>query len=273
MQSLDRRGIGTLSPGGAQLSSDVRSNAVSRLRTKIFADGADLAGILEMYRNPCIAGFTTNPTLMRKSGVDDYCEFAHEVLSTVTDRPISFEVFADDFMEMEDQALEIASWAENVYVKIPVTNTAGDPADDVIRRLAASGVKVNVTAVMTIAQVERVARCLVKAPAANISIFAGRIADTGRDPLPIMAAALRAVQSLPHIELIWASPRELLNIFQADAIGCHIITVTNDLLKKLDLVGKDLGEYSLETVKMFRNDAQKAGYLLRTPVRRRTASA
>jgi transaldolase len=209
-----------------------------------------------------ISGFTTNPTLMRKSGIGDYSAFAREILGLIPDRPISFEVFADDFWEMEQQAHEIASWGSNVYVKIPVTNTRGESSDDLLRRLAREGIKVNVTALMTLSQVLRVSECLAGGPPCNVSVFAGRIADTGRDPVPIMSAAVELLRPYPNLELIWASPRELLNVFQADLIGCHIITVTTDVLRKLVLVGKDLQEYSLETVKMFYEDAQKAGYRL-----------
>lgn len=239
---------------------------VAELKTKIFADGADKAGMLEMYRNPLIQGFTTNPTLMRKAGITDYEEFALDILSVIKDRPISFEVFSDDFNEMYCQALKIASWGENVYVKIPVTNTLGEPAYDLIRQLAGSGVKQNVTALMTLDQVRDVTAALAEGPSAYVSVFAGRIADTGRDPLKIMADSVALLSQHPQLELIWASPRELLNIFQADDIGCHIITVTNDLIKKLSGVGKNLHEFSLETVKMFRDDAVKAGFTLSTEV-------
>jgi transaldolase len=235
--------------------------AVADLRVKIFADGADKNGMLEMYRNPLIKGFTTNPTLMRKAGVSDYRCFAKEVLAAIPDRPISFEVFSDDFAEMERQALEISSWGSQVYVKIPVTDTKGTPSYDVIGRLAARGVKINVTALMTADQVREVANCVAGADS-YISVFAGRIADTGRDPMPIMSESIRLLESRPGVELIWASPRELLNIFQADSIGCHIITATNDILNKLKLIGTDLNDYSLDTVRMFYNDAQQAGYRL-----------
>lgn len=235
---------------------------LSELKVKIFADGADKAGMLEMYWNPLIKGFTTNPTLMRKAGVADYEAFALDVLRAIPDRPISFEVFSDEFAEMERQARKIASWGRNVYVKIPVTNTRQEPSLGVIRELSAAGVKVNVTAMMTLDQVRDVCAALAGGAPAIVSVFAGRIADTGRDPVPLMAAAVELVRVYPNIELIWASPRELLNIFHADEIGCHIITVTNDLLKKLNQVGKDLHEFSLETVKMFHDDAQKAGYSL-----------
>jgi transaldolase len=235
---------------------------VPDLAIKIYADGADKAAMLELYRDPLVEGFTTNPTLMRKSGVSDYYAFAREILDAIRDRPISFEVFADEFVEMEQQALEIASWGENVQVKIPVTNTRGDPSDALLRRLACAGVQLNVTALLTLDQVRRVSESLADGPPCKVSVFAGRIADTGRDPVPIMAAAVELLRPYPNLELIWASPRELLNILQADAIGCHIITVTGDLLKKLRLVGKDLHEYSRETVAMFYEDAKAAGYRL-----------
>ncbi len=205
--------------------------SIKNLTVKIFADGADKNGILEMSRESYIAGFTTNPTLMRKAGITDYKAFALDILKTVTDRPISFEVFSDDFNEMYEQALEIAGWGKNVYVKIPVTNTQAIPAYPLIQRLASRGVKQNVTALMTLDQVHKVSAALADGPSSCISVFAGRIADTGRDPVPIMAEALQIMRSRPQQELIWASPRELLNIFQADSIGCHIITVTNDVLK------------------------------------------
>jgi transaldolase len=236
--------------------------AIEELKTKIFADGADKAAMLEMYRNPLIKGFTTNPTLLRKAGVADYQAFALDILKAIPDRPISFEVFSDEFSEMETQARKIAGWGKNVYVKIPVTNTRKESSINLIRNLVRSGVKLNVTAMMPLDQVRDVALVLGGGPPANISVFAGRIADTGRDPVPLMAAAVELLRPYPNIELIWASPRELLNIFQANDIGCQIITVTNDILKKLLLVGKDLHEYSLETVKMFREDAVKAGYAL-----------
>jgi len=232
------------------------------MRVKIFADGADLAGIAQLARQPLIQGFTTNPTLMRKANVRDYRAFARDVLAVISNRPVSFEVFSDEFAEMELQALEIASWGENVYVKIPVTNTQGASSGPLITRLCAAGVKVNVTALMTVRQVEEVARCLAARTPACVSVFAGRIADTGRDPVPVMQEAVRALNLLPQAELIWASPRELLNIMQADAIGCHIITATSDILAKLALIGKDLDLFSLETVRMFRQDAVNAGYTI-----------
>lgn len=233
---------------------------VEQLKVKIFADGADKTGMLEMYALPYIKGFTTNPTLMRKVGLTDYQAFAQEILQAIPDRPISFEVFSDEFTDMERQALKIRSWGENVYVKIPVTNTKQQPAYDLINRLAQADVKLNVTALMTLEQVRNVSQALANGPSSCVSLFAGRIADTGRDPVPMMAAAVELLRPYPNQELIWASPRELLNIFQADAVGCHIITVTNNVLKKLRLVGRDLNEYSLDTVKMFYNDAQQAGY-------------
>jgi transaldolase len=233
---------------------------IEQLNVKIFADGADISGMLEMYSKPYIKGFTTNPTLMRKAGISDYCAFAQEVVNAIPDRPISFEVFSDEFDEMERQARQIALWGQNIYVKIPISNTRQEPAYDLLSKLAQLGIKVNVTALMTLDQVQHAVNALRDGPAACISVFAGRIADTGCDPLPMMSKAVEMMRPYPNLELIWASPRELLNIFQADAIGCHIITVTNDILKKLELVGKDLDEYSLETVKMFYNDAQKAGY-------------
>jgi transaldolase len=235
---------------------------LSELRTKIFADGAELAPMLELYRQPHIKGFTTNPTLMRKAGVSDYRAFAAQILRAIPDRPISFEVFSDEFGEMERQALEIATWGQHVYVKIPVTNTRRDPAYDLVHRPSHSGVKVNVTAIMTLEQVREVVDAVKGGAPSNVSVFAGRIADTGVDPVPVMAAAVTLLGLAPSAELIWASPRELLNIFQADAIGCHIVTVTNDILKKLSLVGKPLEDYSLDTVKMFFDDARAAGFSL-----------
>lgn len=236
---------------------------IANLKVKLFADGADLVGMKEMYANPMIKGFTTNPTLMRKAGVQDYKTFAHQVLEAIPDRPISFEVFADEFDAMEHQAIEIASWGKNVNVKIPVTNTRRQFAGPLIERLSKAGVTLNVTAVMSLAQVQRITECLAPDTPAIISVFAGRIADTGRDPMPLMAEAVKIMRDKPKAELIWASPRELLNIFHADAIGCHIITATNDILKKLSLVGKDLEHYSLDTVEMFYKDAQAAGYKIK----------
>jgi transaldolase len=235
--------------------SDLKS-----LKVKLFADGADLAGIQEMAANPMIKGFTTNPTLMRKAGIVDYKAFALQVLGVVPHRPVSFEVFDDDFAEMEKQALEIASWGKNVNVKIPVTNTKGEFCGPLVERLSRAGVQLNITAVMTLEQVKRIVDRLATETPAIVSVFAGRIADTGRDPLPIMAEAVQLLKAKPKAELIWASPRELLNVFQADQVGCHIITATNDILKKLALVGKDLERYSLETVEMFYKDAKAAGF-------------
>jgi transaldolase len=237
---------------------------ISRLKVKLFADGADLAGMKEMAANPLIKGFTTNPTLMRKAGVADYRSFALDVLKAIPDRPVSFEVFADDFAEMEKQAHEIASWGRNVNVKIPVTNTRGEFSGPLIERISRAGIAVNVTAILTLDQVRRVTERLSAETSAIVSVFAGRIADTGRDPVPLMAEAVQILRAKPKAELIWASPRELLNIFQADALGCHIITATNDILKKLSLVGKDLAGYSLETVEMFYKDAKAAGYTIAT---------
>ena len=237
---------------------------VNELNVKIFADGADLKGISNLSRNPLIKGFTTNPTLMRKAGIRDYHAFAREVLEIIGDRPVSFEVFSDEFDEMERQALEIASWGGNVYVKIPVTNTRREFAGELIQRLAGAGVQLNITALLTNEQVKEVLRCLSPKTRSYISVFAGRIADTGRDPVPLMAEAVRLLKGNPKAELIWASPRELLNIFHADAVGCQVITVTHDILNKLSLVGKDLGEYSLDTVKMFYQDALSAGFRIET---------
>jgi transaldolase len=235
---------------------------VEDLKVKLFADGAEKAGMLEMYAKPYIKGFTTNPTLMHKAGLTDYRGFAKSIVEAIPDRPISFEVFSDEFEEMERQAREIATWGDCVYVKIPVTNTRREPSYDLVRRLAHEGVKLNITAILTLDQVRRVVDAVEGGAPSCISVFAGRIADTGRDPVPLMTEAVDILRAAPEAELIWASPRELLNIFQADDIGCHIITVTNDILKKLALVGKDLGDYSLDTVKMFYDDGRKAGFTL-----------
>ncbi len=240
----------------------MNAKKASDLKVKIFADGADKAGILRLYANPLIKGFTTNPTLMRKAGISDYEVFARDMLATVPDRPISFEVCADEFDEMARQAKRIAAWGENVYVKIPITNTRSESSLPLIRELAQGGIKVNVTALMTYQQVCGAASALAGGPPACVSVFAGRIADTGRDPLPMMVEAVKTLAAQPQIELIWASPRELLNVFQADDIGCHIITITHDILAKLSLIGKDLDEYSLETVKMFYDDASRAGFAI-----------
>jgi transaldolase len=233
-----------------------------QLRIKLFADGADLENMIEMASKPFIAGLTTNPTLMRKAGVKNYSKFAKSVLNEIKDKPISFEVFSDDVQEMTLQGLKISSWAENVYVKIPVTNTKGESTAPAIRELTSTGVKVNVTALMTPLQVEQVIEVLNPDVPSNISVFAGRIADTGVDPITIMKQSLEVMTEIPNAELIWASPRELLNVFQADSIGCHIITATSDILKKLSLVGYDLLSYSQDTVKMFHEDAKNAGYVI-----------
>jgi transaldolase len=235
---------------------------LAELHVKLFADGADRKGILELYANPLIQGFTTNPTLMRKAGVEDYEWFARDILQAVPDRPFSLEVFADDHKEMERQALKISSWGEHVYVKVPVTDTQGAPTSELLRRLSGHGVKVNVTALMTARQVEMVAETVSDGPAAYVSVFAGRVADSGRDPVPIMRESLKILRDLPRVELIWASPRELLNIVQAHEIGCDIITVTHDVLKKLPTLGTDLDQFSLDTVQMFHSDASSAGYTL-----------
>lgn len=235
---------------------------LEQLKVKIFADGADIAGIAAMSKKPFIKGFTTNPTLMRKASVADYAAFAKDVLSVVRDLPVSFEVFSDEFDEMERQANTIAEWGSNVFVKIPVTNTRAESSCPLISRLSRRGVQVNVTALMTPGQTRQVAEALHPETSSCISVFAGRVADTGRDPLPLMKQCVEILKSTPKFELIWASPRELFNVFQADSIGCHIITVTNDVLAKLSLVGKDLLAYSLETVEMFRGDAVKAGYTI-----------
>lgn len=232
------------------------------LRIKLFADGAALDQLATLCRHPLIKGFTTNPTLLRQAHVQDYRAFAQEVLALTAGRPVSFEVFSDDFDEMEQQALEIASWGASVYVKVPVTNTRGEFSGPLITRLSAAGVKLNVTAVLTVEQVRRVSACLSRETPSIVSVFAGRIADTGCDPVPLMAEAVHALRACPVAELLWASSRELLNIFQADAIGCQIITATADILAKLPLVGKDLDEYSRETVQMFRRDAVSAGLTL-----------
>jgi transaldolase len=235
---------------------------IEDLKIKIFADGANLQDMLAMYEKPYIQGFTTNPTLMRKAGISDYEAFALEVLQHIQDRPISFEVFSDEFDEMERQAHKIQSWADNVYIKIPVTNTRAEPAYDLIHRLSQGGAKLNITAIFTLEQVQAVADALRNGAPSYVSVFAGRIADTGVDPIPHMQQCLDILKDVPTAELLWASPREMLNIIQADAIGCHIITATPDILKKLANLEKDLAQFSLETVKMFYNDAQAAGFTL-----------
>src|SRR5579872_1349303 len=229
------------------------------LKTKVFADGADLRSITDLARDSSIAGFTTNPTLMRNAGLTDYQAFARQVLDVVTDKPVSFEVCADEGDEILRQARTIASWGDNVYVKVPVTTCAGEPLADVARQLSEDGVKVNVTALFTVAQVEKVAHAIGDGAPAYLSVFAGRIADAGIDPMPIVAQAVAMANSIPNAEVIWASPREVLNLVQANGVGCHIITMTPDLLKKRASLGKDLEQFSLETVQMFRNDALTAG--------------
>ena len=229
---------------------------------KLYGDGAEKKSMLELYANSFIRGFTTNPTLMRKAQVTDYAAFARDILAVIPDRPISFEVFADEFEEMQRQACRIATWGPNVYVKIPITNTRRESSLPLVHKLSQSGVKVNVTALLTLEQVRGSVEALAGGAPSNISVFAGRVADTGVDPVPMMAEAVEMLAPHPGMELIWASPRELLNIFQADAIGCHIITATPDILKKMSLVGKDLAQYSLETVQMFADDAAKSGYTL-----------
>lgn len=235
-------------------------NRVEKLKVQIFADGADKAGMLEMYNKSFIKGLTTNPTLMKKAGIKDYEAFAKDILLEVKDKSISFEVFSDEIDEMEEQALKIATWGENVYVKIPITNTKGIPTYSLIKKLSDKGVKVNVTAIMTLEQVRDVVLSLNQNVPSYVSVFAGRIADTGVDPVPLMSAAVQITSMNSKAEVIWASPRELLNVFQADEIGCQIITVTNDILKKLELVDYNLSTYSLDTVKMFYNDAISAGF-------------
>jgi transaldolase len=235
---------------------------ISDLKVAIFADGAEKAGMLAMNAKPYIKGFTTNPTLMCKAGIGDYESFAREILAAIPDRPISFEVFADDFTEMARQARKISTWGTNIRVKIPITNTRRESALPLCERLTQEGIPLNVTALFTLEQVQAVVDAVRGGAPTYVSVFAGRIADTGVDPVPLMAEAVHRLTAAPNTELIWASPRELLNIFQADAIGCHIITVTNDILQKLSLVGKDLGEYSLDTVKMFYNDGMAAGFAL-----------
>jgi transaldolase len=235
--------------------------SLSDLRVQIFGDGADKASMLELYRQPYIKGFTTNPTLMRATGVTDYEGFALDLLATIQNLPISFEVFADDEVEMEEQARHIAGWGSNVVVKIPVMNTEGVPTYDLVRRLSREGIRINVTALLSLEQVRKVCAALQGSERAYVSVFAGRIADTGRDPMPLMREAVGMVNDV-NAELIWASPRELLNVFQADEVGCHVITATGDVLKKLSLIGKDLHEFSQETVQMFRRDAVKSGYSL-----------
>lgn len=236
--------------------------SVNQLKVKIFADGADKAGMLDMYKNPHVKGFTTNPSLMRKAGVTDYEAAARDIIKAIPDRSISFEVFADDFAEMERQARRITTWGKHVSVKIPITNTKTESALPLVRKLSQDGIALNVTALFTLEQVQGVVDAVKGGAPCFVSVFAGRIADTGIDPVPIMAESVKRLREAPNTALIWASPRELLNIFQADEIGCQVITVTNDIIKKLSLVGKDMNEYSLETVKMFYDDGKAAGYKL-----------
>ena len=233
---------------------------INRLKVKIFADGADKASMLEMNDRSYIQGLTTNPTLMKKAGITNYKEFCLDILSTIKEKPLSFEVFSDDFLEMERQANEIASWGDNIYVKIPITNTKGASSADLVKNLTRNKIKVNVTALMTLDQVSSTMHALDPAIPSYVSVFAGRIADTGVDPVPVMARAVEMLKHNAGAELIWASPRELINVFQADEIGCHIITATNDIINKLKMVGYGLDQYSLDTVKMFYEDAKAAGY-------------
>lgn len=235
---------------------------IKDLRIKIFADGANKKSILGLYKKPFIKGFTTNPTLMRKAGVSDYQSFAKEILAVIKDRPISFEVLSDDFFEMERQAKLISSWGKNVYIKIPITNTKGESSFDLVKKLSSQGIKINVTAIMLPKQVKHIAKAFPPEVPAIISIFAGRIADTGRDPIPVMKAAAQFLSDFKNMELLWASPRELLNIFQAERVGCDIISVTPDILEKLKCAGYNLSNFSLDTVKMFYNDGDGAGYKL-----------
>jgi transaldolase len=235
---------------------------IDEINTKIFADGADLDGILKLADDPLIKGFTTNPTLMRKAGLTDYAEFAGRLLERITAKPISFEVFADDEAEIRRQALTLARWGANVYVKVPVTTTSGESLAPLVRELSESGVQVNVTALFTTAQVELITEAVKDGAPSCVSVFAGRIADAGVDPLPIMARSVDILAAAPRSELIWASPREILNLVQADQVGCHIITMTHDLLPKVKSLGKDLDQFSLETVQMFHRDASAAGFTL-----------
>ena len=257
-------------------------NSLSHLTTKIYADGADMAGMLEMYRNPLIQGMTTNPTLMKKAGITDYEGFAKELLGTVTEKPVSFEVFADEFDDMRRQALQISQWGRNVYVKIPVSNPRGESSVALIHDLANAGVKLNVTAILTERQTAEVIGALHCDVPAVVSIFAGRIADTGCNPMPLMKSARRMMDHLPHAELLWASVREVFNIFQSNEAGCHIVTVPHDILRKaIEMCGTDLAALSLDTVRMFDRDAKAAGFRLEAPqtrfplsvARERTAEA
>ncbi len=233
-----------------------------KLRIKLFQDGAELANMIDARKRGLVDGFTTNPTLMRKAGVSDYREFAHNAIAAIPDLPISFEVFSDDFETMEREARAIASWGGNTYIKIPITNTKNESSAPLIRKLSVEGFSLNVTAMLTLDQVETVASAAAANSRTIVSVFAGRIADTGVDPVPMMTKAVKMLKGLPHAELLWASPREVLNVLQAQSCGCHIITVSPDLIAKVPLLGKDLTEYSLETVKMFHEDARAAGYKL-----------
>lgn len=235
---------------------------IEDLRVKIFADGAEKTSMVELAAKPYVKGLTTNPTLMRKAGVTDYVAFAKDVLSAITDKPLSFEVFSDDFTEMERQARLIASWAGNVYVKIPITNTKGESSFELVKKLAADGIKLNLTAIFTLEQTRHIIGALNPDVSAFISIFAGRIADTGENPVPIMKEAKALLAPFPKYELLWASTRELYNIYEAESVDCEIITVTPDILKKLDKIGYDLAQFSKETVQMFYDDGEKAGYKL-----------
>ncbi|MDA8055883.1 MAG: transaldolase [Thermoplasmatales archaeon] len=238
----------------------MRMGGDNKFKVKLFADGADINEIVSVYEQGLVSGFTTNPTLMRKAGVKDYADFARNLLKKISDLPISFEVFSDDFSGMEREARKISRWGDSVYVKIPVTNTNGESSAELVRKLSKEGLKLNVTAIMTTSQVQTISEVLSPDTPSIVSVFAGRIADTGRDPIPIIKKSLKILAHLPHTELLWASSRELFNIFQADLAGCHIITVTNDILKKIPMIGRDLGELSLDTVKMFYSDARTAGY-------------
>lgn len=231
-----------------------------KFKVKLFADGANINEIMSVYGQGLVSGFTTNPTLMRKAGIRDYEEFARELLKSISDLPISFEVFSDDFPSMEREARKISAWGDNVYVKIPITNTKGESSSELVKKLSEGGIKLNVTAILTTGQVRNIAKTLFPDTPSIVSVFAGRIADTGRDPVPIMEESLKILKQLPKAELLWASSRELLNIIQADRAGCHIITVTNDILKKITMIDKDLEELSLDTVRMFYSDAMAAGY-------------
>jgi transaldolase len=235
---------------------------LKNLRIKLFQDGAHLPKMIEAHQRGLVDGFTTNPTLMRKAGVSDYKEFARSAIAAIPNLPISFEVFSDDLNTMEREAREIASWGGDTYVKIPITNTKSETVAPLIRKLSAEGFSVNVTAILTLAQVETVASAAAAGARTIVSVFAGRVADTGVDPVPLMTKAVALLKHLPKAELLWASPRELLNVIQADECGCHIITATPDIIAKIALIGKDLQEYSLETVKMFYDDARAAGYKL-----------